>query len=108
MEKKRVVKDYDKLPPEVIEKLKKAYPNGYAKNLISYFNADGLRVSALPFETEDLYYLIRMSVAEAKKIDEEEDIELGFKDPDDHADISLEDIDQDSLYNMEDADESEL
>ncbi|HPD65734.1 MAG TPA: hypothetical protein P5050_09095 [Bacteroidia bacterium] len=107
MEKKKIVKDYDKLPPEVLEKLRQMYPNGYSKNLISYFNAEGLRVSALPFETEEYYYLIRMSVAEAKKIDEEDDLDFGFKDPDAPGEVSMEDVDQDNLFSIQEPEEEE-
>ena len=64
--KKRVVKDYDKLPEEVINLIKIEYPRGFVKNLVKYTNKDGLQVSALPYETEDMYYLIRMSAMEAR------------------------------------------
>jgi len=43
------------------------------KDLIYFNNKDGKRVSALPFETEDKYYLVRMTVYEAEKIIEEDD-----------------------------------
>lgn len=66
--KKRVVKDYDKLPEDVLNRIKIEYPRGFVKHLIKYFNKDGVQVSALPYETEDMYYLIRMSVSEARQI----------------------------------------
>lgn len=71
--KPRVIKDYDKLDPEIQEKIKLEYPNGYSENLIYFNNKDGKRVSALPFETEDRYYLVRMTVYEAEKIIEDDD-----------------------------------
>jgi len=71
--KPRVIKDYDKLDPEIQEKIKLEYPSGYSENLIYFNNKDGKRVSALPFETEDKYYLVRMTVYEAEKIIEEDD-----------------------------------
>jgi len=104
LEKKKIVKDYEKLPPEVIEKVKEAYPSGYSGNLISYTNIDGLRVSALPFETEEFYYLIRMTVSEAKKFDEADD-DL-FPDYNSVADVSIDDIDEDQLpVSQDDSDE---
>jgi len=66
--KKRVVKDYNKLPEEVVNNIKIEYPRGFVKHLIKYTNAKGQQVSALPYETEDVYYLIRMSVNEARQI----------------------------------------
>jgi len=71
--KPKVIKDYDKLPPEIQEKIKLEYPYGFSDNLISFTNKDGMIVSALPFETEDKYYMVRMSVGEAIKIVEDDD-----------------------------------
>ncbi len=71
--KPRVIKDYDKLDPEIQEQIKLEYPSGYSENLIYFTNKDGKRVSALPFETEDKYYLVRMTVYEAERIIEEDD-----------------------------------
>ena len=66
--KPRVVKDYEKLDPEVLEQIKLEYPRGFRRNLVTFKNAKGDTVSALPFETEDRYYLVRMTVKEAAAI----------------------------------------
>ncbi len=71
--KKRVVKDYEALSEEIVHDLKIKYPTGYETHLISYTDAKGNRVSALPFETDDTYYLIRMTVGDAKRIVKEDD-----------------------------------
>ena len=71
--KPRVIKDYEKLDPEIQERIKLEYPSGYSDNLIYFTNKDGKRVSALPFETDDKYYLVRMTVYEAEKIIEDDD-----------------------------------
>ncbi len=71
--KPRVIKDYDKLDPEIQEQIKLEYPLGFADHLVTFTNKDGKRVSALPFEAEDKYYLVRMSVYEAERIIEEDD-----------------------------------
>jgi len=73
MEKKRIIKDYDKLPEEIHEQIKLHYPSGFSQNLIKFTNKEGLRVSALPFETPEIYYLIRMTVHEARAIIEDDD-----------------------------------
>jgi DNA-directed RNA polymerase subunit delta len=74
--KKRIIKDYDALTPEILEHVKLKYPTGYADHLISYSDREGKKVSALPFETEDAYYLIRMTIIEAKRlVKDEEDLE---------------------------------
>ena len=73
MTKKRVVKDYDALPEEILRLVKIQYPTGFAENLLSYTNAEGKKVSALPFETDEVYYLIRMTIQEARRLVKEDD-----------------------------------
>lgn len=71
--KPRVVKDYDKLSEEIIEQIKLTYPRGFQKYLITFKNANGRYISALPFETDEKYYLIRMTKSEAADIIENDD-----------------------------------
>lgn len=71
--KKRIVKNYDNLPDAIVAQLKLEYPYGFAQHLVNYQNKEGKKVSALPYETEDVYYLIRMTVSEAEEIIEADD-----------------------------------
>lgn len=71
--KPRVVKDYEKLETEIKEQIKLAFPQGFSGHLVSYTNKDGKKVSALPFETDDKHYLVRMTAQEARVIIEEDD-----------------------------------
>jgi len=71
--KKRVVKDYDALPEDIIRLVKMRYPTGFVASLVQYTNQEGKLVSALPFETDDMYYLIRMTMQEAKRIVKEDE-----------------------------------
>lgn len=73
MSKPRIVKDFEKLNEEVLGKIKLEYPHGFEKKLITFKNRDGKFVSALPYETEDYYYLIRMTVKQAQQIVEEDE-----------------------------------
>ena len=73
MSKPRVIKDYDKVDDAIISQIKLNYPHGFDKHLVSFKNAKGKFISALPFETEDRYYLIRMTIAEAQEIVQEDD-----------------------------------
>ncbi|MEM1357939.1 MAG: hypothetical protein AAGF89_07065 [Bacteroidota bacterium] len=68
MSKPRVIKNYEKLDDETLERIKLEYPTGFAKNLIRFTDVNGRLTSALPFETEEKYYLIRMTKSEAKEI----------------------------------------
>lgn len=73
MAKKRIVKDYDSLSEDIVRQVKMAYPTGFADHLVTYTDKEGKKVSALPFDTEEIYYLIRMTVLEAKRIVKEDD-----------------------------------
>ena len=91
MSKKRIVKDYENLPEEIVSRVKMEYPQGFAEHLVSFTNKEGKKVSALPFETEDIYYLIRMTQKEARQIiseDEDYDDEGNLRD-----DYTMEDFD---------------
>ena len=66
--KARVIKDYEKLNKEVQEQIKLNYPEGFSDHLIYYTNREGKLVSALPYETEDKIYLVKMTVEEAEAI----------------------------------------
>ena len=73
MSKPKIVKDYEKLPDEVIEQIKLIYPLGFTKHLVSFVNRAGEKKKGLPFETEDFYYLIRMTETKAEAIIEDDD-----------------------------------
>jgi len=73
MNKPRIIKDFEKLTEEIVAQIKLEYPFGFEKKLILFKNKDGKFVSALPFETEDYYYLLRMTANQAQKIVEEDD-----------------------------------
>lgn len=72
MNKPRIVKDYEKLDSTTQEMIKLAYPYGFEDHLVSFTNSEGRKVSALPFETDEKYYLVRMTIAEAQIIIEED------------------------------------
>lgn len=71
--KPRIIKDYEKLPHEVQEQIKLSYPNGFHNHLIEYMDKENKKKKALPFEGEEYYYLVKMTVAEAKQIISDDD-----------------------------------
>ena len=74
MSKPKVVKDFDKLNEDVLAQIKLEFPFGFEKKLVMFKNGSGKLVSALPFETEDRHYLIRMTRVQAQEIvNEDED-----------------------------------
>ncbi|MDF1698883.1 MAG: hypothetical protein P1U56_23720 [Saprospiraceae bacterium] len=71
--KPKVIKDYDKLSDELLEQIKLVYPKGFRKHLVQFTGLDGKKRKGLPFETEDKYYLIRMTMEEAIYVIAEDD-----------------------------------
>lgn len=71
--KPRIIKDYKKLDETIKEQIKLTYPYGFSDNLITFSYKDGQMISALPFETDDSYYLVKMSIIEAEQIIEDDD-----------------------------------
>ncbi len=112
MSKPRVIKHYEKLDNEVLEQIKLNYPEGFAKYLIRFTDVNGRLTSALPFETKEKYYLIRMTKTEALEIirnDDDydtdgnliEDVRDGYVDKYDD-NIEEADIDPDELSDEDD------
>ncbi len=95
-QKLRVIQDYEKLSPEIQEQIKLVYPYGYSQHLIRFTNAKGEYVSALPFETFEKIYMVRMTSEKATRLIEEDDdydVDGNLRDEvkeqyeDDHADV---------------------
>ncbi|MDX2301833.1 MAG: hypothetical protein NW226_03490 [Microscillaceae bacterium] len=60
MEKKKIIKDYEKLSDKLKKALRKAYPDGYTNHMISYFDGQGKHVFMVPLETEEFIYMVRL------------------------------------------------
>jgi hypothetical protein len=73
MNKPKIIKSYENVSEELLEQIKLTYPRGFARYLVSFSDGKGVRQKGLPFETEDKYYLIKMSQAKAKNIIEDDD-----------------------------------
>jgi hypothetical protein len=72
-DKPKIIKDYNKLDKNLQEQIKLVYSDGFADHLIHFFDKNGIKVTALPFETEDRYYMLRMTENEAIRIVDEDD-----------------------------------
>jgi len=70
--KPRVIQSYEKLSKEIQEQIKLYYSEGYIDNLIEFTNPKGELVSALPFETDEKIYMVRMSVQKAQQLVEDD------------------------------------
>lgn len=108
MSKPRVVKDYDKIDASIIEQIKLEYPYGFDRDLITFKNAQGKFVSALPFETDEKYYLIRMTKAEALEImDEDDDFDEDGNLKDEIKEELEMKYDEDTMIDVEDEEDEE-
>ena len=67
--KKRLVVSYNNLPVEFQEQLKALYPLGYSDVMMRIDKPNGDFFYAVPFETEEVSYLVKIDV----KIDEVRD-----------------------------------
>jgi len=89
--KKRIIKAYEQLSEDLVDQLKKNYPDGYDDHIITFTNPRGEIEVAIPFETEEIYYLIKLPRISAS--DEEEDTESSssFDDFDNFENIDISD-----------------
>lgn len=107
--KLRVIKDFEKLDSDIQEQIKLVYPYGFSQHLIEFRNKDNEIVFALPFETDEKIYMVRMSVKKALQLVEEDDDydddgnlrdDIREKYEDDHGDIEYL-ADNDNYENIE-------
>jgi hypothetical protein len=73
--KKRVIKDFRNLPEEIREAIKEKYPSGYFSDLITFTDKDKHIISALPYETEEISYMIKMPSSMHIDTEEEEPVD---------------------------------
>jgi hypothetical protein len=64
-----VIKDYKTMTPELMALLVAAYPEGFEYDTVYFTNAKGEKVEAVPLETEDTKYLIKVSTSLEKQFE---------------------------------------
>ncbi len=69
--KKRLVTSFQNLSPEMQEQVKEHYPLGFSDAMMRIDKPNGDFFYAVPFETEEIFYLVKIAV----KIDDSENIE---------------------------------
>lgn len=68
--KKRVIVDYKNVTAKILTLFSNRYPYGYEReDIISFKNAKGETVRAVPFETPDTKYLVKISMKMDAKIE---------------------------------------
>lgn len=91
MAKKNVIKDYKSMTPELMALLVAAYPDGFEYDTVYFTNAKGEKVEAVPLETEDTKYLIKVSTSLEKQF-EAFDLEAFEDDDSIDKDFEVEDL----------------
>lgn len=74
MDKPKVVIEYAKLSPELLDLFDETYPTGVTGKTVRYPNAKGEIVTAVRLETESTSYLVKLSTR-AKEILTDEDLD---------------------------------
>lgn len=74
MDKPKVVTDYQKLSPELMELFNETFPHGIVGQTIRFPNSKGEIITAVRMETEERIYLVKLS-ARAKEILSDEDLD---------------------------------
>ena len=98
-EKKRVIVDYKNITNELLDLLNTTYPDGYEDAVIRFKNAKDEMVSAVPLETDDAKYLVKVSVQLAAKL------EAFLEDDDDDDRDDDESVSDDSNFSEEEDDD---
>lgn len=86
-QKRRVIVDYKNVTQDILSLFTDRYPYGYDdSDIIKFQNAKGEMVKAVPFETSETKYLVKVSVEMDRRIeaymDDEEDDDLNESDGD--------------------------
>jgi len=82
--KRRVIVDYKNITQDILGLFADRYPYGYDDaDIVKFQNAQGATVKAVPIETADTKYLVKISVEMDRKIeafmedDEDDDLDMG-------------------------------
>ena len=82
------------MPPEIIVQLKEQFPYGYQEHLLRFNNAKGELISALPYETDDIFYLVRMNIDGGYIFIDEDDFEDDFDSLPETEELELDDSEE--------------
>ena len=104
--KKRIIKKFEQLTNELLNELKNTYPDGFEDSLITFQTPKGEIEVALPLETEEAYYLIKMPKSGYAEEDDEfgDGSGGGFSGFDNFENISIGDTEEVEETNIDDED----
>lgn len=94
---KRVIVDYKKLTPEILNLLVEKFPDGYGiRDVIHFTNPKGQYVDAVEVKTADTIYLVKISdeLVDSMESHEDDSISSDVVDEIDLGSLDLEDDDK--------------
>jgi hypothetical protein len=92
MDKKRIVTSLDKLSPEIKKLISEKYPFGWSNNVVRINKPSGDFFYAIPLETSDVSYMIKVPVKVDSKADLEKEEEKAYQGHSNDSDDSVEDV----------------
>ncbi len=96
--KRKIIKNYESLPPNLLELVREKYPDGFSSSLISFFGPDGKLVSGFLLETEEIISMVRVNIEKSEKKEDEEDIgDLEKRDEEDEDNYIIEEDQVDDI-----------
>jgi len=91
---KRILVDYKKLTPEILNLLVEKFPDGYGlRDIIHFTNHKGQYVDAVEVKTDDTIYLVKISEQLADSMENHEEDEEEDPVINDDLDIDVDDAD---------------
>ena len=96
--------DYKNVPDEVLQQLSAKYPHGFGKDVITFSNAKGELVTAVPLELNDTAYLVKVSTQLQKMVDNYDEDEFSDLLPPE-LDVDMEDVAKREKLELEEEDD---
>lgn len=91
---RRIIVDYNKLTPEILNLLVEKFPDGYGiRDVIKFTNPKGKYVEAVEVSTEDTMYLVKISDELVDSMENHEEEEEDDDTINDDLDIDVEGVD---------------
>jgi len=81
--KKKIIKKYELLAPELVSLIEETYPDGFEDKLITFQSPKGELEIALPLETDDAIYMVKMPKSNLTTSDDDDDDDSSISGSDD-------------------------
>jgi hypothetical protein len=81
MTKKKIIKSFENLSPELQDLFREKYPYGYSNNLMRLKNAKNENFFVVPLELEDAQYMVKVKLEKIVKDKEDDEVEEPAEEP---------------------------